>query len=1019
MRFTFFVALIACCFFFSTEVSNQNGSLNGQDKATIDFNRDVKPILSDRCFQCHGPDEKHRQADLRLDDADSALDSAIVPGKPNESDLINRILSDDPDSVMPPPHAKKKKLTADEIAKLKTWIEQGAQYAGHWAYSAPQKPKVPSLGKLKDWGTSTIDQFVAAKLEAAGKTPSRPADRRTLIRRLYFDLIGLPPTPEQVQKFIDNKDPNAIEKIIDELLASKEFGERMAVYWLDQVRYADTNGIHGDNHRDHSLYRDYVIASFNDNKPFDQFTVEQLAGDLLPNRTNWQWIASGYNRLNMTTREGGAQAKEYRAKYAADRVRNASAVWMGSTLGCAECHDHKYDPFKSADFYRFAAFFSDIEEVAVGAQPPVKLPTAEQEMEMALIDQQLNAARQALNKKSPAREEQFKQFIVEQAEKLKVAKPAWQVTTPAALASSGGSKLVQEGDTVKSTGANPAKDNYTVTLKSPLKTVSGFRLEVLTDPSFPNQSVGRGNGNIVLTDVRATIDKQQVKIANAIADFSQPSHDIKTAIDNRPDTGWAVSGHTQKSNRTAVFIFAKPVEVKADAEIVIELKHESVYSQHNIGKFRISLTDVGQPSLGDQPGVPASVVAALQKPNRNDKENAELYQFFLDKGEAVKADRDKVQSLQQRKIAIEKSFRPILVTKRVTPRMTRVLPRGNWLDDSGAVVMPGVPSFLPQIPAGKEKDEAANRLNLAQWFVDRNNPLTARVFVNRIWKIAFGEGIVRTPDDFGSQGSVPTHPELLDHLAIEFVESGWDVKKLVKSILMSRTYQQSSFADEAELKQDPANLLLSRQNRFRIDAEFVRDNALAISGLLVKEVGGASVKPYQPAGYWQHLNFPRRTYQPSTDQNQYRRGLYAYWCRTFLHPSLSVFDAPTREESCVQRPRSNTPLQALVLLNDPSYVESAQAFAERIVRNQKDSASRLEFAFAQALNRKPTERESEILLGILENHKTEFTKDQDAAKKSIQAGIRKASADLDAAEMAAWTSVSRIILNLHETITRY
>lgn len=994
--------------------------LVAQEKSTIDFNRDIKPLLSDRCFQCHGPDENHRMADLRLDTADAAL-AVIVPGKPDESDLIDRILSDDPDMVMPPPHANKKQLTAAEIGKLRTWIEQGAAYEGHWSYQQPTRPDLPELEPLRDWAETPIDRFVAARLEAADQQPSKPADRRTLIRRLYFDLIGLPPTPEQVAAFVQDKDPDAVEKLIDELLASEEYGERMAVYWLDQVRYADTNGIHGDNHRDHSLYRDYVIRAFNSNMPFDQFTVEQLAGDLLPDRSTEQWIASGYNRLNMTTREGGAQAKEYRAKYAADRVRNASVVWMGSTLGCAECHDHKYDPFKSRDFYRFAAFFADIDEVAVGAQPPVKLPTAEQELELAEVKQELETARQEWLKRTPQRNESFQQFIADTRQQLKTARPVWQSIAPAQMESTGGSTLVVDQDIVRSTGENPAKDNYRLTLASDLQRITGFRLEVLTDPAFPNQSVGRGNGNIVLTDVVAKYGDQPIKIANALADFSQPGHDVKLAIDNKVDSGWAVSGHERKENRTAVFVFDKPIEAVKDQSLTIELKHESIYAQHNIGKFRISLTDVDQPGLKDERLGPPEVIAVLQKDNGSwtPEEEQTLYQFFADQGDALKAERNRVQELQRRKASIESSFRPVLVTQTIKPRMTRVLPRGNWLDDSGEVVMPGVPSFLTQIPDSSAEDNRGSRLDLAKWIVDPNNPLTARVFVNRLWKIAFGEGIVRTPDDFGSQGTIPTHPELLDYLAVEFVESGWNVKRLLKSILMSRTYQQSSRATEEDLKADPANLLLARQNRFRLDAEFVRDNALAISGLLVKKVGGDSVKPYQPAGYWEHLNFPRRTYQASPDENQYRRGLYAYWCRTFLHPSLAVFDAPTREESCVQRTRSNTPLQALVLLNDPTYVESAQAFAERIVRSGADHSGRLEFAFRQALNRQPTPAESQILNRIYEKHRAEFAEDPAAAQKSIATGIRQPPEDLDAVELAAWTSVSRIILNLHETMTRY
>ena len=993
--------------------------IDAQEKGTIDFSRDIKPLLSDRCFQCHGPDENQRLAELRLDVAEAALDSVILPGDSSGSEIIKRILSDDPDEVMPPPEANKKKMTVAEISMLKSWIDQGAKYQSHWAYEKPMLAKPPELKRLSNWAKTEIDQFVAKRLEAASRKPADPADKRTLIRRVYFDLIGLPPSPEKVRQFEADASPDAFEKIVDDLLDSESFGERMAVYWLDQVRYADTNGMHGDNHRDHSLFRDYVINAFNDNMPFDQFTVEQLAGDLLPDRTNKQLVASGYNRLNMTTREGGAQAKEYRAKYASDRVRNASVVWMGSTLGCAECHDHKYDPFKSKDFYRFAAFFSDIDEVAVGQQKPVRLPTESQEVQLAEMSRRLTEATIALNKRTSARDKRFEEFVASAKVELGSLKPAWQVSSPISAESSGGSTLQVESGIIKSTGKNPAKDIYSISLKAQQKTVTGIKVDLLIDPEFGNQSLSRGNGNVVLTNVTVSYDGKPVKIKTALADFSQQNHDIKLAIDNRPETGWAPSGHTKRENRKLVFVFEQPLAVTSDKSITLKLHHESIYAKHNIGKFQIALTDAPRPTLEGNSKFTGRVIELLKKDlsQLNATENEELYGFFLRTSDVVKNERELVNRLKKQKPDLEKSFRPILVTNRIQPRMTRVLPRGDWLNESGEVVSPGVPSFLPQISAGQER--IPNRLDLAKWIVSSENPLTARVYVNRLWKIAFGEGIVRTPDDFGSQGAFATHPELLDYLATKFVDSGWDTKQLLKSIVMTSVYQQSSGASLETLKADPANELLSRQNRFRIDAEFVRDNALFVSGLLVDKIGGDSVKPYQPPGYWEHLNFPKRQYQPSKDENQYRRGLYAYWCRTFLNPSMSVFDAPSREEACVQRSRSNTPLQALVLLNDPSYVEAAQAFAEKILRTDGDLDTRLNFAFDTVLNRRPNRLEKQVLSRLFHDHKAEFSKDPSAASAFTKTGIRVAPSDLDAVELAAWTSVSRTILNLHETITRY
>lgn len=1008
------------CFLFACFFSDGSSAwMQAQDKNTIDFVRDIKPILSDRCFQCHGPDENQRKADLRLDLPQEDVGSVIKVGNADQSDLIARIASDDPDQVMPPPDANKKALTAKEIATFKAWINQGAKFEGHWAYQSPSVGPLPRPTSLQDWAQTPIDLFVAKHLEKAGKKPSAPAEKRVLIRRVYFDLIGLPPSPEQVQAYLGDDSPRAFEKIVDQLLASKAFGERMAVFWLDQVRYADTNGIHGDNHRDHSLFRDYVIDAFNSNMPFDQFTLEQLAGDLLESPTNQQRIASGYNRLNMTTREGGAQAKEYRAKYAADRVRNASVVWMGSTLGCAECHDHKYDPFKSEDFYRFAAFFSDIEETAVGQQKPIRLPSMEQEQKLASVQNKLAAAMANLEARTDERDGLFQQFLDSIQQIVAAQKPTWIPVVPREMKSSDGSTLKAEQSIVTSSGKNPAKDNYTLVFEGLPAKVTGFRLEVLADPALPNQSVGRGNGNIVLTNVVAERDGESVKIKKAMADFSQPNHDVQLAIDNNPATGWAVSGHTQKANRTAVFVFEKPLEGNGKKRLTIQLMHQSIYAQHNIGKFRISLSDVATPGLSNNGSVPADVITILkkEKPSRSEAETKRLYGYFLDTSDTMKTLRESVQQLQKAKTDLEKSFRSILVTKSIKPRMTRVLPRGNWLDDSGPVVQPGVPSFLTQIKG--TANGSPNRYDLAKWIVDPANPLTARVIVNRLWKIAFGSGLVRTPDDFGSQGRIPTHPRLLDYLAGEFVESGWNMKALLKSIVLSNTYKQSSMIDPDTAKEDPDNLLLTRQNRFRLDAEFVRDNALMVSGLLIEQVGGDSVKPYQPTGYWQHLNFPRRTYQASGDQNQYRRGLYSYWCRTFLHPSLSVFDAPSREESCVQRPRSNTPLQALVLLNDPSYVEAAQALAETIMRREDLTENRISLGFRMALGRKPTAKESGLLTRLLNDQLEQFSQDADSSKKAIKAGNRSPASDLDATTLAAWASVTRVLLNLHETITRY
>jgi hypothetical protein len=802
----------------------------------VDYTRDIRPILSNSCYACHGPDEARRKAKLRLDLGAEAVKKVIKPGNAAASPLIKRVVSTDEDVVMPPPQSKKGRLTAAQVDLLRRWIDEGATFATHWAYVKPARPPQPAVRNAA-WAQNPIDAFVAAGHERHGFTPALEADRITLLRRLFFDLIGLPPAPEEVEAFVNDPDPNAYARLVDRLLASKHHGERLAMYWLDVVRYADTGGYHSDNHRDVALYRDYVINAFNDNKRFDQLTIEQLAGDLLSGATTAQKLASGYNRLLQTTEEGGAQPKEYAAKYAADRVRNASAAWLAGTMGCAECHNHKFDPYTMKDFYSFAAFFADIREKAVGRQDQTPIPTAEQEARLKQLDAEINR--------------------------------------------------------LKSELAGPS----------------------------------------------AELDAAQAK--------------------------WEEKARADKGK-------GLPKAV-ADALAVEPAKRNPAQKEAIRGHFR-----------GLAPG-PEPV-------------------------------RKKLAEVQKQRDAFLKTVPTTLISQSGPPRAMRILPRGNWLDDSGEIVQPAVPAFLATLDT---KEPRATRLDLARWLVSRDNPLTARVFVNRLWKLLFGQGIVKSVDDFGVQGSPPSHPELLDWLAVEFMDSGWDVKQMLRLMVMSRTYRQSSAASRAVRERDPGNVWLARQGRFRIDAELVRDNALAISGLLNRKVGGPSVKPYQPAGYWAYLNFPVREWQNDTGPEQYRRGLYTYWCRTFPHPSLLAFDAPSREECTADRPRSSTPLQALVLLNDPTYVEAARVFAERIVREGgKETGQRLDWAYRRAVSRAVRPAEVALLTSLYEKHLAEYRADQAGAEKLVGIGQRPAPKDLDAAELAAWTSVARVILNLHETVTR-
>ncbi len=978
----------------------------------VDFTRDIRPLLSDNCFACHGPDAKQLKGKLRLDLSESAKKPAksgkiaIVPGKPAESELVQRLKTKDEADVMPPPESHKK-LTPEQIALFTRWIEQGAEYQGHWAYQKLARPQAPAAP-----AANPIDRMILARLTAQNLKPQPAADRVTLIRRLSFDLTGLPPKPAEVDAFVNDTSPQAYEKLIDRLLASQHYGERMAAYWLDLVRYADTRGYHGDQHQSTTPYRDYVIKAFNRNLSFDRFTAEQLAGDLLPEATMEQRIASGYNKLLMTTEEGGAQAKEYTAKYAADRVRNASIVWLGSTLGCSECHDHKYDPFTQRDFYSMAAFFADVKETAVGGLETVPVPTAEQTAEIARLNREVAALKEQLTRPTPALEAAMSEW-----EKSVVR---WTALKPASVESAGGATFKVLGDaTVLASGKLADKDTYTLTFKTALKDITALRIEVLPDKSLPKQGPGRAdNGNFVLTGVSVAVGDLPIEVAGIEASHSQADRPVKRGkAKGIPKGGWAVLDAVGKPHFAVVELQDK---IGGDGETTFTVKLQHDYgTKHTLGQFRIAATTAPTPVLVKDSAPRSAEIEAIlatAAAQRTAKQKADLAAHYRAFAPLLEPVRKGIAAVEGKIEAMNKAMPRTMVSMPVEPRMVRVLPRGNWLDDSGQPVEPAVPVVLGRV---KAENRRANRLDLAQWLASRDNPLVARVFVNRLWKIMFGRGLVTTLEDFGAQGTNPSHPEVLDWLASEFIESGWNIKQLLKVIALTDAYQRTS-RDTPELRfKDPYNAQLARQGRFRIEAEMVRDNALALSGLLVDSVGGGSVKPYQPPGYWSYLNFPRREWENSAGDGLYRRGVYTYWCRTFLHPSLAAFDASPREECVAERVRSNTPQQALVLLNDPTYVEAARVFAERIVREGgKDAASRLRFAFREALSRTPTADEQQVLLGLQTKHAAHYAADKAAATELLQTGGKPAAKDLDPAELAAWSSVSRTILNLHETITR-
>lgn len=812
------------------------------------FNRDVRPILSDNCFACHGPDAGHRHADLRLDIRDDAIDSgAFMPGDAEASELISRIITTDVDLIMPPPESNKK-LAPRDIEILRRWVQQGANYQNHWAYEPPVKPQTPP-------DQNAVDALVRARLAAEGLKPSPQADRRTLIRRLYIDLLGLVPTADEVAQFVNDPAEDAYAKLVERVLANPHYGERMAMGWLDVVRFADTIGYHSDTPRNVWPYRDWVINSFNQNKPFDRFTIEQVAGDLLPDANLESRVGSAFNRLLLSTEEGGAQPKDYESRMLTDRVRAIGTAWLGQTTGCAQCHDHKFDPISMRDFYTLGAFFADIEEPIVGRREDgILVTTEDQDAELKRLDSVIADAKNAFAAIEP---------------QLDIAQSQW------------------EADVIA----------YQITLPE------------------------------LTTDSKA-------------------------------------SGPDKKSAQTV----ADALKKEASARSPQEIEEVKTYYRGRVAKL-----------------------------------------FKTERDALVKSETDR-KSFQD-------SLPKCLVSVSSANRRTvRILPRGDWMNETGEVVKPALPHYLPQ---PETADRELTRLDLAKWLVSRDNPLTARTVMNRLWKQLFGTGLSKVLDDLGAQGEPPVNPELLDWLAVEFMDSGWDMKHMVRAIVTSQTYQQVS-TDSPELKAaDPDNRLAGRQSPFRLDAELIRDFALSVSGLLEDKIGGPSVKPYQPDGYWENLNFPVRQYAADGGADQYRRGLYTWWQRSFLHPSLLAFDAPSREECVAERNRSNIPQQALVLLNDPSYVEAARVFATRIVNEcQGDDSQRITWAWQQALQREPRDEEMKIASDLVAQHLKIYQENPAAADALLAVGQKPLTDGIDKVQTAAWTHIARVLLNLHESITR-
>jgi hypothetical protein len=1029
------------CFFVAAGLLASDGN-----PEPVRFNRDIRPMMSDTCFHCHGFDPKSRKGGLRLDIREEALKAgksgeiAIVPGKPEQSEIIRRIFSTDAEEVMPEKEAHKT-LTPAQKELFRRWVAEGAVYEPHWAYKALEMPAIPPLPA---GGKNPIDAFIGAKLAEKKIKPSPEASKERLLRRISLDLTGLPPTPAETAAFLADRSPDAYEKQVDRLLASPRFGERMAVWWLDIARFADTVGYHGDQNQRIFPYRDYVIKAFNDNKPFDVFTREQLAGDLLPNPTEEQLVASGYNRLNMMTREGGAQVKEYLSKYGAERVRSVSNAWLGSTFGCAECHDHKFDPIKSADFYTLQAFFADVKQWGVYADYNY---TPEPELKGVGNDHpfypEIRTKNAYLAKKDAAYRAELAAFYDRTLRELTDPSDflAWQqevaaylAANPTGVTSPGGTflhKAAPPGAPAKSAAKNkkPGPKAVTKTSEVPMPTpfASGatikmkravakgedfvLALDGFTTPiasvrlDLPKDSLPadtKANVSVRFGVVDAQGKERPVAFHLADASHREPRYNSSTELTDI-NGGWALK--MPATDVYAVWLLDAPVRLKAAERFVVHLDCNPALT------FKVSVS----PLAHDAPLLAfAADTLAAAKDNRLTAANLPVY--LASRG----ADRARLTAIRALTGQIRSQYDGYawsMVTQATKPLTVRVLPRGNFLDETGPVVLPTTPSFLPGLRSSTET-KRLTRLDLADWIVSKDNPITARTVMNRLWQVFHGTGLSAVLDDLGSQGELPSHPELLEWLALEFRDKGWDMKKMARLMVTSRTYRQSSSL-RPELKDlDPNNRLLASQNPRRLDAEFVRDNALFIAGLLnTEDVGGPSVKPYQPDGYYEPMQFPNRTYVASKGSDQWRRGLYMHWQRMFLHPMLINFDAPARDECTALRNYSNTPQQALTLLNDPTFVEAARAMASRLLAMPAGD-DRLARGFRLAMGRDPKPAERPSLDKLVAEQTAYYRANLAEAAKLLKIGLSPAPAG-DPAELAAWTQACRVLLNSHEAITRY
>jgi hypothetical protein len=1135
---------------------------------SVDYNRDIRPLLSRYCFACHGSDEQHREAGLRLDRRESALKpldsgfTAITPGQVDDSELYLRISSDEASERMPPA-ATGTRLTAAQIELLRRWIAEGAPYAEHWAFVPPQRPALPPV-QDKTWPKNGIDYFIQAKLEQHGLSPRPEADRHALIRRASFDLRGLPPTPAEVDRFVHDSHPEAYARLLDRLLADPAYGERWARVWLDLARYADSAGYGSDPLRPIMFrYRDWVIDAFNSNLPFDEFTIAQLAGDLLPNPALEQRMATAFHRNTMTNTEGGTDDEEFRVAAVRDRVDTTIQVWMGLTMGCAKCHNHKYDPISQKDYYQFYAIFNQTADQDLASEAPtLPAPTPAMIAETQTLDAQIAALRQQLATPTEALAKAQLQW------EAGLQTPArWTLLRPTALEADNGTELLSLPDgSILATGASKVNGDYTITARMPLPKVLAFRLEVLPDERLPRQGVGRAeDGNFVLskfsvTAVEAgrrnlpvvgrfirvqlpgpkrilslaevevfsgdrniarqgtarqsstafdgpadraidgnpdgdynrkstthtgnetgpwweldlggdrTLDRiklwnrtdhalysrsanahiqildaarkpvweqqldqpaphaellptrtRELDFARATADDSQTGFPVGNAVRQArlTDSGWSVGGQTDRPH-TAVFILGKPVELTGDQQLAIRLQHRYRTAGKLLGRFRISMTS--DPVLVERATLPSEVRAIIDRPaaDRSPAEQTRLAEYYRGIAPSLQPLRNQIQKLEKSK--------PVFPMLPVMVELPEQDTRKSFIQIKGNFLSPGeeVSAALPAAFRLKSlAAETPTRLTVAHWLVHRDNPLTARVMVNRLWSRLFGRGLVETEEDFGMQGMYPSHPRLLDWLAVEFMQpespttKAWDIKATLRQMMLSSTYRQSAVVSPQAREADPQNRWLSRGPRFRLEAEMVRDQALALSGLLSRKMYGPSVFPPQPNGMWQAAFNGQRTWTTSPGADKYRRALYTFWRRTVPYPSMATFDAPSRETCAIRRIRTNTPLQAFVTLNDPVYVEAAQALARRIVREGGTTPTeRIRFALELCLARPAADGQVATLLTLYDSEMAHYRQSPPEALSLATEPLGPLPAGMKPDELAAWTVISNVLLNLDAVLCK-